>query len=328
MGNLELEPDVRLFIQMGPKGEAAPQSPSQLTNICTITVEGTFNVESSQLEKLTPSDQLGELHDKGPHFKDRFRPLIDTAVLFLSTGLSPFLFHKLESGILTMNIGKHMVDFMDRDATEWYPGLKGKVEPKKLLDAFHNLNLLKREDRETFSTLSKAFHWYAIAIERKDPTEKFIATFAGLEVVLYTEKLPKSPKYQRNLKQIEELIKTSESENKEELLAFLANRKSSILRPPLRQRLETLLTRANSQDKDPELRAFDTINDVRNDLLHGRSIEIPNMPLIVLNPKPFHNLLQAVLTLLQRCIFYALKSRSRPKKRGVSHKGDEEKPNK
>jgi len=314
MGDLELGPGVTLSIQMEPKGDTAPQSPPQLTNICVITIEGTFRVKSHKLEKMTPSDQLAELHDQGPHFKDRFRPLIDAAVLFLSTGLSPFLFYELKSEFLTMNIGKHFVDFMDRDTSTWYQRLKGKVGSQKLQAAFHHLNLLKLEDQEIFNTLGKSFHWYAIAIERKDPTDSFIAAFAGLEVVLYTEKLPKSKEHQENLKQIEELIKSSESENKEELLGFIANQKSSILRPPLRLRLETLLTRANSLYKEEELKAFDTVNDIRNELLHGRSIEIPNMPLIAINPKPFDNPLQAVLTLLQRCIFYALKTRYSPQK--------------
>ncbi len=312
-GSLTLEPGVELSIWMRPKGNEAPDSPPQLTNICEIAIEGRFSVELPKLENLPPSDQLEQLNDQITHFRDRYKILMDSAVFFTSIAISPHLFYKLESETLTTSIGKLHRILLDREATEWYPSISGRINLRKFDVIFRNLNLLKQETANILVPLSKACHWYATAIKWKDPTDSFIAGFTGLEVILNTEKLPEVVEYRARLKGIENVIKSSECEIKNDLLDFIEKRKSSILQPPLRLRLETLLTRANSPNREEELQAFDEINRIRNELLHGRSIVIPNMPLVVFNPKPFANPLQSVLTLLKRCIFYALNSRIRSK---------------
>lgn len=308
LSRLRLNPNVTLSIRIGPKDDAAPHTPAQLTNICTITIEGSFEVESPALERLDPSNQMAELDEDCVNFKGEFKPVLDASVFLLSQAISPFIFYKMASQTLNLHIGNECRTFLDRDSTDWYPGLRGDVSSRKLGVVFNNFSLLRRDYQRIPGHLRNAFHWYATAIEWKNPVDKFIAAYAGLEVVLNAEKLPESDRYRDKLSRIEQIVRSSDQDGKAELLDFLSERRGSILLPPLRLRLENLLARTNSKDKNKELRAFDTVSRIRNDLLHGRIIEIPEIPLIVFNPKPFDNPLQAVMSLLERCIFYVLTS--------------------
>jgi len=302
--NLQLEPGIRLSIRMRPKGEAIPGRPSQLTNMCVIKVEGVFMSELSEAE-------IFELHDEPQNFRDSFKPFIDAAVFFLSKAVSSWLFLELESETLRIKIGNQFAEISDVHTLKGYRGLSGNIGLKKLEPAFRNLTLLSQENREFLAPFFRAFHWHAVAVERIDPTDSFIAAFTGLEVILNTERFPRDKEDRDHLKDIEDLIRNTQTPNKDDLLAFLGKRKGSILRPPLRSRLETLLTNASSPYKEEELQEFDKVNDLRNEILHGRTIEVPDIPLIVFNPRPFENPLQSILTLLERGIFYALKSRTR-----------------
>jgi len=310
---LELEPGVTLTMRMEPKGNSAPDSPSQLTHMCVLKVEGICESEMSELQGFDSQEHSQKLMDESIVFRNKFRSFIDATVFFISQVFSPWLFFELKSETIHIGIGNQFMMLLDRHSTPWYPGLKGRIDLKKLETGFHNLNLLCQEEREFLDPFFRAFHWHAIAIERTDPIDRFIAAFTGLEVILNTERLPKNEEYREYLKQICDLIKSSRSDNKDDLLTFFEKQKRALLQPPLRWRLEALLKRANSPDREEELREFDIVNHLRNEILHGRSIELPDIPLIAFNPKPFDNPLQSVLTLLERCIFYALTSR-RPKR--------------
>ncbi len=129
------------------------------------------------------------------------------------------------------------------------------------------LNALESVQEETLAKGGSVFHWLIKAWRERDPVAKFIYLFIPLEGILQPDTdIPNEA--HRNIDALVELLKKSESNEKEKLLSFLIMAKNRY-GPNLNARFEAFARKSNIPGWETDVVDFKEYNRMRNLLFHA-----------------------------------------------------------
>ncbi len=240
--------------------------------------------------------------------RDQYRIYLDIIVLFLSQKISPLMFTKQVSDDIHFKEKGTSRYLLALSPFQVYTVASGSFPLRKIEEVSKDLTMLMSTRLETADKLKNAFHWYEVSITRKEPADALITAFAGIEVVMNVYPLKKDPIFKELYQKIIDVISNSDDRDSDECISFLKKRKGNILMPSLKRRFGEFIKSVNSMGVTQEIRAFNIVYEIRNDLLHGRIDKVPDMSLVDFSQDSFANPVISTQTLLFRCILYALKN--------------------
>ena len=128
--------------------------------------------------------------------------------------------------------------------------------------------------------LMKSEFFLGSLLNRK-PIGQFILAFAGLESLIHYG-IGDTPAQELNelfTKLLQVIDDLDESELKEKLREFLGQKKGALTNPNLEAKFTQLSSRLFNEPDEVDIKIFQKINKLRNDILHGRTTAIKGVPL-------------------------------------------------
>lgn len=279
--------DIRITVKFEPaEGGQKPIGPGELQPKTSFTISLEKKLEVTGLNKIDEDEygaaiNFNDMHKIGKEIKYQMRPIADAIAAITIGNISPYFIQSQPSENVYFTSGEGEIGIFYIPQGSFSVSVSGNLdfnniqyELTKLIGAVNNSLLL---DGEIGAKL------FLRSIEARYHVEQFLLCFACLETVInYCCKIIGVEYGLTSL--YNELTKyLNECENgkkKEKLQIFVQNKKYCLTNPSLREKFKMLSEQHSDSNIDEERSIFKTLVSIRNEILHGRRVDIPEAPLI------------------------------------------------